>query len=127
MKLNLRGKFLMKKSLNNPRRIRFDAELEKSIEGMDIDFSKAVRRLCRQALSGTNHQDFSTLFEQLEMSRRQLSPIGSNLNQIAFGFNTDGHLYGENLSNVHSDLQKQFAEVMRTLNVIKNNVIDRIK
>ncbi|WP_417500147.1 hypothetical protein [Methylophaga sp.] len=116
----------MIKNLNNPRRIRFDAELEKTIERMDIDFSKAVRRLCRQALSGTNHQDFSALFEQLEKTRKQLSPIGSNLNQIAFGFNTDGHLYGESLSNVHSELQKQFADVMRILKVIKNNVIDRI-
>lgn len=100
----------MKKNLNNPRRIRFDSELEKNIEGMDIDFSKAVRRLCRQALSGTNHQDFSALFAKLETTRKQLSPIGSNLNQIALGFNTDGHLYGEDLSKVHSDLQKHLLK-----------------
>ena len=117
----------MKKQLGNPRRIRFDVELETAIENLDTDFSKAVRRLCRQALAENQAQDLDDLLLRLEATRRQIAPIGSNLNQIAAGFNQDGHLYGENLAGVHSDLQKQFAEMTKVIRELKNGIIKQIR
>lgn len=125
----------MKKSLEVRKTIRFEAELAGVIEKLSEttsdasdkeksrQFSKVVRRLCRQALAENQTQDLEDLLLRLEATRRQIAPIGSNLNQIAAGFNQDGHLYGENLAEVHFDLQKQFSEMTKVIRELKNGII----
>ena len=125
----------MKKSLEVRKTIRFEAELVETIEKLSEvssdasdkeksrQFSKVVRRLCRQALAENQAQDLDDLLFRLEATRRQIAPIGSNLNQIAAGFNQDGHLYGENLAGVHYKLQKQFAEMTKIFRELKNGLI----
>lgn len=125
----------MKSQLNPPRTIRFDENLELAILEAGItapdasdsvksrQFSKTVRRLCRESLSGSRTTDLDSAFERLEILRREIAPIGSNLNQIATGFNSDGHLYGEGLAGVHSDLQKQFAELTAVLKELRNGIL----
>lgn len=129
----------MKTTLGKPQTIRFDDELKQAISeasGASFDdsdravsrkFSQTVRRLCRQALAGSQISDLEAKFEQLETLRKQIAPIGSNLNQIATGFNTDGHLYGEDLAGVHSDLQKSFGEMTDVLRELRNGILRQIR
>lgn len=129
----------MKTTLDIRKTIRFEKELAEDIEALSEaspnasdkeksrQFSKAVRRLCRQALTGSQINDLGEKFEQLEMLRRQIAPIGSNLNQIATSFNTDGHLYGEGLASVHSDLQKSFAEMTDVLRELRNGILRQVQ
>lgn len=132
-------KNIMKTTLDIRKTIRFEDELAKDIEALSDashdasdkeksrQFSKVVRRLCRQALVGGQTSDLEQRFEQLEMLRRQIAPIGSNLNQIAFGFNTDGHLYGEDLAAVHFELQKSFGEMTDVLRELRNGILRQIR
>lgn len=125
----------MKSQLNIRRTIRFEEELDLAIikasnlpanasdSARSRQFSKTVRRMCRESLSGTRTTDLDSAFERLETLRREIAPIGSNLNQIATGFNSDGHLYGEGLAGVHSDLQKQFAELTAVLKELRNGIL----
>ena len=129
----------MKSQLNIRQTIRFEEELALAIikasklsdDASDSvrsrQFSKTVRRLCRQALSGS-HQlyDLENTFSQLETIRKEIAPIGSNLNQIATGFNSDGHLYGEDLAGVHSDLQTQFKEMTDVLKELRTKIITQL-
>lgn len=129
----------MKTTLDIRKTIRFDSKLVGDIEEVagtspyvsekenSRKFSNAVRRLCRQALAGSQVDSLDAKFEQLELLRRQIAPIGSNLNQIATGFNTDGHLYGEGLADVHSDLQRQFAEMTAVLKDLRNGILKQIR
>ena len=129
----------MKSQLNILRSIRFEEELDRAIikaSNLPADasdsvrsrqFSKTVRRLCRQALSGSHQvHDLENTLNQLETIRKQIAPIGSNLNQIATGFNLDGHLYGEDLAGVHSDLQTQFKEMTDVLKELRKKLITQL-
>lgn len=129
----------MKKSLEVRKTIRFESELAEAIDKLSEassdasdkeklrQFSKVVRRLCRQALAENQAQDLDDLLLSLEATRRQIAPIGSNLNQIGAGFNQDGHLYGENLACVHFDLQKQFSEMTKIFRELRNGIIKSIR
>ncbi len=129
----------MKTTLDTRNSIRFEKELIEAItelSGANLDdsdkeksrqFSKMVRRLCRLALADSQLNDLEEKFEKLENLRRQIAPIGSNLNQIATGFNSDGHLYGEELASVHSDLHKKFAEMTKLLRELRNGMIEHVR
>lgn len=120
----------MKSNLNPSRPIRFNQELEEAIikiEPRPRQFSAVVRRLCRAGLSGENTNSYSQIIEQLEAIRKEVAPIGGNLNQIATAFNSDGHLFGENLADVHSDLQRQFAEMTDVLKELRYEIYKHIR
>lgn len=128
----------MKSQLNPPRTIRFDEELEQAILEASImapdtndsvksrQFSKTVRRMCRESLSGSRTTELDSVFVRLETIRREIAPIGSNLNQIAAGFNSDGHLCVGDLAGVHSDLQAQFKEMTDVLKELRQRIIHQL-
>lgn len=129
----------MKSQLNTRRTIRFEEELDQAImqasnvapDASDSlksrQFSKTVRRLCRESLSGSRTTDLDSAFERLETIRREIAPVGSNLNQLALSFNSSGRLNDSDLAGVHSDLQKQFAEMTAVLKELRHGIIRQIR
>lgn len=117
----------MKRQKEHRHDIRFDPELDAAILQEDGDFSKVVKRLCRAGLSGNNPNSYSQVIEELNAIRKEIAPIGSNLNQIALAFNSNDHLDGEDLAVVHSDLQRQFAEMTKVLRELRNGIFKHIR
>lgn len=124
----------MKSQLSIRRNIRLEEELELAIiqacnmppDASDSmksrQFSKTVRRLCRESLSGSRTTDLDSDFERLETIRREIAQVGSNLNQLALAFNSSGRLNDSDLAGVHSDLQSQFGEMTDVLKKLKEKI-----
>jgi hypothetical protein len=78
-------------------------------------------------LSGNNPNSYSQIVEELNAIRKEIAPIGSNMNQIALAFNSNDHLDGEDLTVVHSDLQRQFAEMTKVLRELRDGIFKHIR
>ncbi len=120
----------MKRKTEHRHDVRFDQELEEAIlkiEPRTRQFSAVVRRLCRIGLSRGSPNSYHQVLVQLETIRLEVAPIGGNLNQIAKAFNLEGHLFSEELSVVHFNLQSQFAEMTDVLKELRYEIYNHIR
>ena len=113
--------------MNKIKTIRFDPALEQHIVKVSAKseqkFSRTVRNLCREALQGRPESDkLDEMIQALDTLRRNLAPIGSNLNQLAARFNQGEAIADRELAERHEDLQQTFRQTIEALKGIKDGI-----
>lgn len=87
--------------------------------GAARSMSALVRKALAAYLNGGQgpQLDPRPIVNALAAVRAGLAPVGSNLNQLAHGFNSQGPIAfnRDALAESHAELRGQFAEVMRVL------------
>lgn len=98
--------------------------------GRARNMSALVRDALRVFLAGSDTRpqlDPRPIVDALVKLRVGLAPVGSNLNQLAHGFNSQGQIAfnRDALAESHADLRMQFTQVMKTLMELERELRSR--
>ena len=112
------------------RSIRLDAEVDEAIRQLAGDERGAYSRTVNAALAAygagkpaftpEDRETFLALVMRLDALRRDLAPVGSNLNQIAYHLNAGGNQARllDEIATMHADLQDRFESIRYVLGEI---------
>lgn len=103
------------------------AARESKAVGRRITSSLIIKRALRAYLGNETgqHFDASGMIEELAKLRSSLARVGSNLNQLAHGFNIYGKVEPVELRKTHEALQAEFSQIVATMRGIELELYKR--
>lgn len=100
------------------RLLDLEGPVAEAVEASGLGRSEWIRRALRAYLLGLSREDLhrlDALAVQIEKLRRELAPVGSNLNQLAYAFNAAEAVDRTSLAGVHRSLIDVFQVAIKTL------------
>ena len=93
--------------------------------GMKSTSSSLLRDLVKDGLQPDRQKssdELASLRIEVELLRRELAPVGGNLNQLAYFFNTDKDIKIEQVEKQHEALILQFSQIIESLRNIEREL-----
>lgn len=122
-----------KKKLSEPFTVRLmelSEPLQFSSDKESVQPGKIIRRALRLYLGKANRdysKDLSSLFDALQVFRKDFSRVGGNLNQLTHFFNSTEKVDLEDLQNNHEELREEFKSLSQLLKKIEKDIKWQLK
>lgn len=113
----------------NPFRARLSSSLAGQVEREAKERGISVSAVIREALQERYTPKYQSsvrqrerLAESLKKLANEFHPIGSNLNQLAYAFNSLGKLDLEAMAHLQDEIQLEFAKTRRVLKAVEDAI-----
>ena len=116
------------KELSEPFSVRLfelSSPLKVTSDKESIKPGKIIRRALRLYLGKASRdysKDLSSLFDAIQVLRKDFARVGGNLNQLTHFFNSKGIVDLEDLQKNHEDLREEFKALSQLLKKVEKEI-----